>query len=249
HVEQCFTASPQRQVGPGCPDDYSTYGYTLDSLLDPAKGNFAGTSLIAQAQYGDPLGFGRANTIESAYQQHLGNVAETIGLMAAQKAQEQAQPNGVAVTNINVLPNCPKCGDYGITVAVTYQLTANGQPVSAAGYVFQERIYGGYVSTSAGQATFPTGTPNWGDAGPRAENGNQRATNSSGQYTDAPVSGTTGAPFTGHRLQDLRAVGPGGNIINFGTNHLTFTSSKRGQGLINIDNDKMKIHVSAGTPP
>jgi hypothetical protein len=75
------------------------------------------------------------------------------------------------------------------------------------------------------------------------------ATNSSGQFTDAPLTMTMRGPFHGSSLQDLRAVGPGGNVINLGTNSLHFSSSRQGQGLINIDNKKMNIHISAGTPP
>jgi hypothetical protein len=107
----------------------------------------------------------------------------------------------------------------------------------------QEKLSGGDVifpDGSIGTVQFPKG---WNDIGPTPANGNQRTTNSKGQFTDAAVGMTGPGPFTHHATQELRAVGPGGNIINFGKNKVTVTSDKAGHGRITIDNKQMKIHV------
>ena len=83
----CFTAGFKQLsntigMGPGC-------AFTTN-LMDPGDAAvWCGTACITEADRGDPIGFGRANNIEADEQQHLGNVAATIGLMAVQKAQEQ----------------------------------------------------------------------------------------------------------------------------------------------------------------
>lgn len=123
-----------------------------------------------------------------------------------------------------------------------YQLTTSGQPLSAAGYVMQERLSEGDLILPNATATISY-KKGWFDIGPTKENGNQRTTNSQGQFPDAPLGMTGPGPFTHHATQELRAVGPNGEIVNFGKNKLTVTSDKNGHGRIIIDNKQMKIHL------
>ena len=156
----------------------------------------------------------------------------------------QPPPDGIAAGNTSVLSNCSGCNGYGIKIALTYQLTASGQPLEAAGYIMQERLSRGEVITPNGVATvsFASG---WNDIGPTPANGNQRATDSKGQFTDAPLGMTGPGPFTHHATQELRAVNGNGDAINFGKNKVTVTSDAQGHGKIVIDNKQMKIHVTA----
>ena len=160
-----------------------------------------------------------------------------------QTSTGQPQPDGITASNTSVLSKCSGCSGYGIKIALTYQLTTSGQPLEAAGWVMQERLSGGEVITpnGAGTVSFASG---WNDIGPTPANGNQRATDSKGQFTDAPLGMTGPGPFTHHATQELRAVNGSGDVINFGKNKVTVTSNAQGHGKIVIDNKQMKIHVT-----
>ncbi len=89
---QCFTSAPQKQVASGCPGGPSVFDTLLDCTLDPACGQFWGTSAISGAEFGDPLSVGRANDLQAAENQHANNVSETVGLT---KIEHQLQKDKI----------------------------------------------------------------------------------------------------------------------------------------------------------
>jgi RHS repeat-associated protein len=206
------------------------------------------------------LNMGNEATVDGGFTAMGESVLAQVLRMAIEEAQNKTAsgatsndppPTGITIASIVQIPcDGNRCYAYGLTVAVTYQLTAGNKPDPAPGYVFQEIIYGGWVALANGQGTFPeqANQTTFENIGPTPHHGNQVASDSSGQFRDAPYSQRAPVPFEGHRLQKLQAIGPDGKKISLGENSVTVRSGKKGSQ-ITIDNPKMKIHVTYNFPP
>jgi len=156
-------------------------------------------------------------------------------------------PGGVAyVGHVEIGPSNP-CDDFGMKIGIDYQLvTASGEPLQAAGYVFEENLYARMSAKSdpsnSGEVPFE---PGWHPVGGTPQNRGQTETDSAGRFRDAPVGQYWYKAFTYIGTQELRAVGPSGNVVKLGTTKVTVTSDSKGHGTLVLINKKMKIKVEA----
>lgn len=168
------------------------------------------------------------------------------------------QPSGIAVAAkavitgpVQACPDQSKCS--GIKVSITYQLVdSTGSPLATAGLVFQEKLCCNdiVITTPGGQVPAMQAMPKgFNDIGPNSSNGNQRATNNAGQFTDAPVGVMVpgNLAFRHSVEQKLQAVGPEGTY-SFGTNKITVSSTGAGDGKIKIENKKMNFKFTLERP-
>jgi RHS repeat-associated protein len=147
---QCFTAAPQKQVASGCPGGASVFDTNLDCTLDPACGQFWGTSAISGAEFGDPQGVKETNNVETQKVAKAGDTQAPLPLM----------PNVIRSETRLKLPSLPSCTTdpscYPVNRAAVFQghttTTQAGQPPS----IMQNRgRQGGQGKGEKGQTSKP----------------------------------------------------------------------------------------------
>lgn len=131
---------------------------------------------------------------------------------------------------------CTSGADYGIKIAVTYQVNGqNGQPLQNAKMEPQEKVT--HATFNGSSITDPQ--PNWSDIGPSRNSQTSRFTNANGQFVDAPYGACNNATFT-HTFQQDISILVGGKRYTVRTNNVSVSTSTSGQGSISNGSDVQK---------
>jgi hypothetical protein len=131
---------------------------------------------------------------------------------------------------------CTSGSDYGIKIAVTYQVNGqNGQPLHNAKMEPQEKVTNATFNGSA----IADPQPNWSDIGPSRNSQTSRFTNSNGQFVDAPYGACNNSGFT-HTFQQDISILVGGKRYTVKTNSVSLSTSTSGQGSISNGTDIQK---------
>ncbi|HUJ41728.1 MAG TPA: hypothetical protein VLW54_14395, partial [Candidatus Acidoferrales bacterium] len=143
-------------------------------------------------------------------------------------------PSSLLVSSVTLLPTgssgeygCSPGQDYGIKVAITYQvLDQNQKAIQSNQMEPQETITNQCIN---GACTNPQ--PTYMDIGPSRISGTSKFTNSSGQFKDAPVGICGVNSFTATATQDVQILlsGVGYHVR---TNNFSISGPASGQGSI-----------------
>jgi hypothetical protein len=138
-------------------------------------------------------------------------------------------------------PGSGQVGDWGIKIAITYQVmdqNAPAQPINSASMEPQETV----TNTSFnGIPIVPDPIPTFDDIGPSRISGTSQFTNSAGQFKDAPYGICYFQSFSSYNFTQKIQVLIGGNpSALLRTNVVVATSSAAGKGSITNGSDIVK---------
>src|SRR5215207_6471884 len=152
------------------------------------------------------------------------------------------KPTSLSVSSVSVLPTgmggndgCEPLADYGIKVAVKYQVNdQNGQPIKKGNLRPQEKVLNQVLNGDSSTETDPI--PNWKDIGPSRNSLSSRLTNADGQFYDVPLGVCNSGPFTVTADQQISIL-VGTKRYPVRSHRLTFSSSTYGGGTISNGSD------------
>lgn len=155
-------------------------------------------------------------------------------------------PRSLSVVSIDVLPTSsdpstsgctPDSGDYGIKVAVRYQVKdRNGDDIRKNNMVPQERVTDVYFEgIHQGDPV-----PNWDDIGPSRNSQTSRTTDSDGRFVDAPYGICGPRPFTSYKFKQEIGIVIGNRRYLVRTNNVEASSATYGGGTISNGSDIQK---------
>jgi hypothetical protein len=140
-------------------------------------------------------------------------------------------PTSLSVVSAAVISmsyaGCPET-DYGIDIAVTYQvLDQNRAAIQNAAMEPQEELLNEVVN---GQS-FGNPQPSWADIGPTTYPGTSKFTGGNGQFLDAPFAFCSNVAFTASDTQPISILA-GGHRYTVRTNSWSYSGSSPGHGTI-----------------
>ena len=159
-------------------------------------------------------------------------------------------PTSLSVLLVTIIPtptvadplasSCSPGVDYGISVAIKYQVNDQSNPSSPIQnniMVPQETVTNLVVNGVPRPDPFPT----FDDLGPTNVTGTSRTTDANGQFLDAPFGACANGPFTASETQDIRMlIDNTQNSYHVRTNNFAFASTTSGQGSITNNSDIQK---------
>jgi len=159
-------------------------------------------------------------------------------------------PTSLSVLSVTLIPtltvtdllssSCNQGVDYGISVAIKYQVNDQSNPASPIKnniMVAQETVTNRVINGGQPYDPFPT----YDDLGPSNVTGTSRTTDANGQFLDAPFGLCGNGPFTISETQDIRMLIDSTQIsYHVRTNNFVIASTTDGQGSITNNSDIQK---------
>lgn len=155
-------------------------------------------------------------------------------------------PTSLKVLSVTIVPTdttpeaCVTGIDYGIGVAIKYQVNDQSNPSSPIKnniMVPQETVTNLVINGGQPSNPFPT----YDDLGPSAITGTSRTTDANGQFLDAPLGICTNGAFTASFVQNIRVlIDSTQTSYHVRTNNFAVASTASGQGSVTNNSDIQK---------
>jgi hypothetical protein len=160
-------------------------------------------------------------------------------------------PTSLSVLSVTVIPTptvgdpetsaCEPGLDFGISVAIKYQVNDQGNPSSPIknNVMIPQETFTNFVLNGVSQSG---GSSTYDDLGPSNVTGTSRTTDVNGQFVDAPLGFCANGSFTSFSfVQNIRVlIDNTQNSYHVRTNNFAFTSTASGQGSVTNNSDIQK---------